>query len=415
MESIISMHSQSSFFRSFFLRHRKALTSGLFGLLLCGYFGGVAGAQTYSPLMGIGSAQFFDNNGKILAAGVLYSYQAGTTTQQATYTDVTGTAMNPNPIPFGSGARVSIWLTSSLFYKFVLCVQNDGATCAPADVLFSVDQVPGSTVGAFNGTFTGTLISGSINPATAGIIRLASGDTVCWRNAAGSANLCFGTNPSDVLVWNGMLEAANFLSTCTPISLSGTIRFCSTDTINWRNNANSGDVSLSKNSSDNLVFPNGFSLGGGTALATTNQSGTGNLCLTTNCQLVTPALNGVTISGTPSSGCVLTASSPSAATWVCPSTTVTKDFSVSGCSTAASTDSQCNGTITIPGGGFADASYFPVLTVNATAFSAGGPGPFLSIEVAGALTSTTIPYNITCTFGCNISTAATIYVHAFHP
>ena len=58
---------------------------------------------------------------------MLYSYQAGTTTQQATYVDYTGTVLNPNPIPFGSGARVAIWLTSTASYKFVLCQQNDGA------------------------------------------------------------------------------------------------------------------------------------------------------------------------------------------------------------------------------------------------------------------------------------------------
>jgi hypothetical protein len=55
------------------------------------------------------------------------------------------------------------------------------------------------------------------------------------------------------------------------------------------------------------------------------------------------------------------------------------------------------------------------LTVNATAYNTTpNNGPFLSIEVNGPLTTTTIPYSITCTFGCNISTAATIYVLARH-
>ena len=104
-------------------------------------------AQNVVPFQGLGSAQFFDNNGKPLTTGVLYSYQAGTTSQQATYTDATGTAVNPNPMPFTSGARASIWLSSGKYYKFVLCSQNDGAACAPADVLFSVDQVPGNLNG----------------------------------------------------------------------------------------------------------------------------------------------------------------------------------------------------------------------------------------------------------------------------
>lgn len=169
-------------------------------LLFCAAF---AHAQV-TPFMGLGNAQFFDNNGNELTSGVLYSYQAGTSTQQATYTDYTGLVQNPNPIPFGSGARVSIWLTSTATYKFVLCLQNDGASCAPGDVLFSVDQVPacpGCTSGG--STFTGTFISNTANPASTGILRLASGDAICWRNQAGTTNLCIRKDTSDVLSWDG--------------------------------------------------------------------------------------------------------------------------------------------------------------------------------------------------------------------
>lgn len=161
-----------------------------------------------SPFEGLGNAQFFDNNGELLTAGALYSYQAGTTTQQATYADSTGTVLNVNPLPFGSGARASIWLASTSTYKFVLCLQNDGPTCAPADVLFSVDQVPGGSGGGGGGgggtgTFTGTFISGSSNPSSAGIVRFATGDSFCWRNAAGTTNLCVSKDSNDVLDWVG--------------------------------------------------------------------------------------------------------------------------------------------------------------------------------------------------------------------
>lgn len=170
------------------------------------FFGAmIANAQTVSPFMGVGNVQEFDNNGEALLTGVLYTYQAGTTTQQATYTDSTGTIQNPDPIPFGSGGRAAIWLTSGATYKFVLCTQNDGPTCAAGDILFSVDQVPGSSSsGSSSGSpFTGTFISGSANPATTGILRLASGDSACWRNTAGSANLCWSKDGNDVLSWSG--------------------------------------------------------------------------------------------------------------------------------------------------------------------------------------------------------------------
>ena len=170
-------------------------------LLLCACF---AHSQSIAPFMGLGNAQFFDNNGQALTAGVLYSYQAGTTTQQATYTDATGLTLNPNPIPFGSGARVGIWLNASNYYKFVLCLQNDGAYCAASDVLFSVDQVPGSPRLVSTGSvFTGTFISGSTTPATSGILRLASGDAICWRNTANTANLCISKDSNDILEWAG--------------------------------------------------------------------------------------------------------------------------------------------------------------------------------------------------------------------
>jgi hypothetical protein len=155
-----------------------------------------------SPIMGIGSVQAFDNNGQLCTACTLYSYQAGTTTQQATFTDSTGATQNPNPIPFGSGARVNIWLTTAQFYKLVLCAENDGPTCAPADVLFSVDNVPGGATGSSSGGGA-PFITNSANPATTGILRLAAADTICWRNVANSANLCFRKDTNDLLSWDG--------------------------------------------------------------------------------------------------------------------------------------------------------------------------------------------------------------------
>lgn len=245
----------------------------LFGLMLliCAC---VSQAQVVvSPIQGLGSFQLFDSNGELATGGVIYSYQAGTSTQQATYTDSTGTILNPNPIPFGSGARVSIWLVSADFYKFVACSQNDGASCAPSDVLFSVDNVPGSPAGASGSPFTGIFISGTIVPATTGILRLATADTICWRNSAGTSNLCLTKNTNDVLSWPAAFSAANFVSVCTPAALTGAIELCDTDTINWRNHAATADLALSKDSSDNLNWPNGFNVGTNLGAATLGLSG----------------------------------------------------------------------------------------------------------------------------------------------
>jgi len=195
----------------------------LFGLVLlaCACF---SDAQTVVPLGGLGAIQVFDNNGNECTSCVLYTYQAGTLTQQATYTDFTAQTQNTNPITFGSGGRSTVWLTNGAYYKFVLCLQNDGSYCAPADVLFSIDQVlagsgssGGGGGGGGTGTFTGTFISGSVNPATSGILELASGDNICWRNAAGTSNFCLSKDTSDVLDWG----SGTFKMPMVPCSSTG--------------------------------------------------------------------------------------------------------------------------------------------------------------------------------------------------
>jgi hypothetical protein len=69
-----------------------------------------------SALAGAGQ-QFFDNNGVILSGGKLYSYVAGTTTPQATYTSASGSTPHTNPIILNSAGRVAtgeIWLTAEV-------------------------------------------------------------------------------------------------------------------------------------------------------------------------------------------------------------------------------------------------------------------------------------------------------------
>ena len=73
--------------------------------------------------------QFLDNNGKILAGGKLYSFQAGLSSLQSTYTTSTltpGTEFT-NPIILDASGRPSgpIYLLTSPAYKFVLTDAND--------------------------------------------------------------------------------------------------------------------------------------------------------------------------------------------------------------------------------------------------------------------------------------------------
>ena len=111
-------------------------------------------AVILSPLAGAGW-QFFDNSGVPLNGGLLYTYAAGTTTPQTTYSDSTGATPNANPIVLDSAGRVAgeVWLTTGLNYKFVLKTStgttlwtNDNIAGVPASSITSL-RINGSTSG----------------------------------------------------------------------------------------------------------------------------------------------------------------------------------------------------------------------------------------------------------------------------
>ena len=68
--------------------------------------------------------QFFDANGNPLAGGKLFTYAAGTTTPQATYTNYGGGTANTNPVILDSAGRAAIWLNNNRYYM-VLKDAND--------------------------------------------------------------------------------------------------------------------------------------------------------------------------------------------------------------------------------------------------------------------------------------------------
>ena len=78
-------------------------------------------SYTLSPIGGA-AAQFFDSNGTPLAGGKIYTYAAGTTTPQPTWTTPSGATLNTNPIILDSAGRPpqEIWLGVQYSYKFVI-------------------------------------------------------------------------------------------------------------------------------------------------------------------------------------------------------------------------------------------------------------------------------------------------------
>lgn len=90
--------------------------------------------------------QFFNQTATGPAVGYqLFSYAAGTTTPQSTYTDATLTIANPNPILLNSVGQnppgLSIFLNNATAYKFVLALPTD--TNPPQSPIATVDNVYG--------------------------------------------------------------------------------------------------------------------------------------------------------------------------------------------------------------------------------------------------------------------------------
>ena len=119
--------------------------------------------------------QFFTSTGVPLAGGLLYTYQAGSSTPLASYTDTAGLFANTNPIVMNADGRPpsEIWLTAGFNYKFVLSTAGNVQ-------IASYDNIYG---------ILGTAPSVAVFP---------SGAIVLWSGSIGSIPagwyLCDGTN-----------------------------------------------------------------------------------------------------------------------------------------------------------------------------------------------------------------------------
>lgn len=120
--------------------------------------------------------QFFDDNGVPLAGGLIYTYQAGSSTPLATYTTNGGTIANANPIVLDASGRVpnEIWLFTGYSYKFILKNADDVLIQTLDDIYPILQNAPSSA------------------PA------IPTGGIIIWSGSTGSVPsgwlLCDGTN-----------------------------------------------------------------------------------------------------------------------------------------------------------------------------------------------------------------------------
>jgi hypothetical protein len=115
-----------------------------------------------SPVGGV-AAQFFTNTGAVLTGGKLYTYAAGTTTPQASYTTSAGNVARTNPIILDAAGRVpsggEIWILP-VGYKFILKDSTD-VLIATYDNIFGVGAVSVTNYTG-NGTTVAYAISGNV-------------------------------------------------------------------------------------------------------------------------------------------------------------------------------------------------------------------------------------------------------------
>ena len=165
--------------------------------------------------------------------------------------------------------------------------QISSVTGSGAAVLATSPQLTTPNIGASSGnTHTFVNQTAPSNPPVGSIVIYGdsgSGNLAC-RNNSGTS--CLSATATAPLVTTSANPAA-----------TGVVRVASTDTaVAFRNAANTGDVTIIKDASDVVQVGGsaGIKINGGSALTTSNQSGTGSLCMTTNCSMTTPNIGSAT-------------------------------------------------------------------------------------------------------------------------
>lgn len=122
--------------------------------------------------------QFFDNNGRPLVGGKLFTYRAGTTTKLATYTSSTGLVQNSNPIILDYRGEANVWIPPNVAFKYVLAPAND--TDPPTNPIWTVDQIVNSQlITLYGGLDTGSANAYVLN-FTANFTAYTDGTVIYW-------------------------------------------------------------------------------------------------------------------------------------------------------------------------------------------------------------------------------------------
>lgn len=147
--------------------------------------------------------QFFNDNGSPLSGGLIYTYQSGSSTPLATYTDNNGNIANANPIVLDTAGRVpnEIWMFAGYTYKFVIKTSAN-VLIQTLDNLYPIlqnstavgDTIPAGLIAMWSGS-TGSIPSGWLlcdgtngTPNLRNSFIVGAGDTYSVNATGGSAD-----------------------------------------------------------------------------------------------------------------------------------------------------------------------------------------------------------------------------------
>lgn len=222
--------------------------------------------------------QFFDNNGVPLNGGLLYVYDAGTTTPASTYTDSTAATNNTQPIVLDSAGRTpaQIWLTAGSSYKFVLQT-SAGVLIKTDDNIFAsyeLSKVVGVTVGLGGNSLATNVEVGNtaLDSNTTGTNNTAVGYDALTANTDGIQNTSMGSLALDANTGGDYNTAVGYsaLTTATTANYNTAVGYRALNTALTANNntAVGSDALLLATGADNTAI--GYQAGSTLTTGTNN-------------------------------------------------------------------------------------------------------------------------------------------------
>lgn len=147
-------------------------------------------AVALAPTAGI-LYQAFTTGGLPLNGGLLYTYIAGGTTPQATYTTSAGTVQCANPIVLGADGRppTEVWLVQGQTYRFDL---YDSLS----NLIASYDNISG--INDFSGVIAASIVT-------------TKGDLIVGTGVATVARLGVGTNGTELVADSSQTTGLNYI------------------------------------------------------------------------------------------------------------------------------------------------------------------------------------------------------------